>query len=69
VFYTKNWQIVKEFRAYQANNTDLPSDEQLNVVNLNKITVDPDMPDTVTFSLKLTTVAGTSVTVLLPLPL
>lgn len=69
VFFTKNWSVIREFRKYQSENPDTPQDEMISVVDLNSISVDPSSPDTVTFSITLVTVQGTSITALLPLPL
>lgn len=65
-FNAANWQIIQQFRKYQAAYPSPNLDEQLNTVSLVSMTSDGD---SVTISLKLISLAGNTVMYTLPLPL
>jgi len=66
IFNTLNWGVIQQFRAYQATNPSTNLDEQLNTVQLTSLASNGDA---VSFNLLLTSLAGTTVTYVLPLPI
>ena len=62
-FALLNGPIVNDFRAYQAQNSSIPADEQLNTVSLTDYGV---KGDSIYLSLALLTNAGDNVTFVLP---
>lgn len=66
IFNFANFEVVQSFRAYQATQTDLPLDEQLSTATLINFSA---VGDTVSFNVQLTTMAGDTVDLVLPLPL
>ena len=67
IFNTCNWTVVQAFRSSQSTQLTSPLDEQLDTVQLTSTT--SSAANNINFSLQLTTMAGASVTFLLPLPL
>ena len=66
LFNQYNWDIVTSFRKYQASNTNLNKDEELNTTTLNSMSV---VGDAVNISINLASNAGDTITFVLPLPL
>ena len=66
LFNTLNWGVIQQFRAYQSTNPSTNLDEQLNTVQLTSLA---SSGDSISFTLLLTSLAGTTVTYTLPLPL
>lgn len=64
VFNLYSWDVINEFRVYQSTQTGQPTDEQLQTVQLDSVTV---VGQTVNFSATLRTVAGDVVQFILPL--
>ena len=67
VFGAYNWSVVQTFKSYQVANPNPNLDEQLDTIQL--LSVSTKSSDSVEFSLRLVTQAGTSVVFILPLPL
>ena len=65
-FNLYSYGVVQAFVAYQKLNLNTPLDEQINSVQMTNVS---SFEDTITFSLQLTTNAGSNVQFLLPLPL
>lgn len=66
VFNLASWAVIKEFKEYQAENPDLPLDEQINTATLESYDI---TGDTITVHVTITTLAGSSVTFITPLPI
>ncbi len=65
IFTTANYQTVVTIKNYQTENPDLPLDEQLERAELTGISISGGY---VSFDVKLTTLAGSVVDFLVPLP-
>jgi hypothetical protein len=63
VFNIASWKVVKKLRREQKGEADIPSDEQMNTVTLQKVTV---LNDEIRFSAKLFTRAGQTLDLILP---
>jgi hypothetical protein len=65
LFTLANYQVVTKLKRYQTDNPDLPLDEQIDKAELTDIALGGGA---VSFDVKLTTLAGSAVDFLIPLP-
>ncbi len=65
IFNFANAKVVVAFREYQAENPDLPLDEQLDYAILENVEVSGDY---LSLDIRISTLSGDSVPVVLPLP-
>ncbi len=65
IFNQANWKVISEFRKYQNANPDQPKDEQLSTATLVSFS---SLGGSLTFRVKLISLAGEIVDFLLPLP-
>lgn len=65
IFNSASYKVVSEFRDYQAKNSGIPTDEQLNTAYLSDIII---TNDSVSFKVTIIPVSGDTTEFLIPLP-
>lgn len=64
-FNFASWDVIKEMKTYQVANPEMPLDEQINTATLENYNV---VKDAVQLNVRLTTMAGTNIQFIMPLP-